>query len=110
MAEPNFFETWGKESPGTLQDFFAYAQGIQDHCGLDAKTFQLVYIAIQASRGGIGSVSGHAAFAKAAGATREEVIGAVLVTLMTNGINGVADALNAAVQGYDNAGGPPPGK
>ncbi|MDR0916110.1 MAG: carboxymuconolactone decarboxylase family protein [Oscillospiraceae bacterium] len=103
MAEVNFFEAWGKENPDTLKAFFEYAGVIQNKCGLDEKTFQLVYIAIQASRGGIGSVSGHSAFAKAAGATREEVIGAVLVTLMTSGINGVADALTAAIAGYDGA-------
>ncbi len=57
---------------------------------------------MQASRGAVGSVAGHAAFAKKAGATREEVRGAVLTTLML-GINGVADCLVAALQSYDNA-------
>jgi len=103
MAEANFFDVWGKENPDTMKAFFDYAGSIQKYCGLDEKTFQLCYIAIQASRGGIGSVGGHAGFAKAAGATREEVLGAVLVTLMTNGVNGVADALIAAINGYDNA-------
>ena len=39
---------------------------------------------------------------KKAGATRDEVKGAILVTLMTNGINGVADALALALDSYDN--------
>jgi 4-carboxymuconolactone decarboxylase len=103
MAEPNFFEVWGKENPDTMKAFFDYAGVIQNKCGLDEKTFQLCYIAIQTTRGGVGSVAGHAAFAKKAGATREEVIGAVLVSLMTSGINGVNDALAAAVSAYDNA-------
>ena len=112
MAEQpvNFFGLWAQNSPETQKAFFEYAGAIQKHCGLDEKTFQLCYIAIQATRGGIGSVQGHAAFAKAAGATREEVIGAVLISLMTSGINGVADALSAAIAGYDAPpmGGPPP--
>jgi AhpD family alkylhydroperoxidase len=50
---------------------------IEKFGGLDAKTFQLVYMALQASRGAVASVSAHAAFAKRAGATREEVRGAI---------------------------------
>jgi alkylhydroperoxidase/carboxymuconolactone decarboxylase family protein YurZ len=102
MAD-NFFETWGKESPETMNAFMDFAGAIQNNCGLDERTFQLCYIAIQATRGGIGSVAAHSGFAKKAGATRDEVIGAVLVSLMTSGINGVSDALQAAVGGYDNA-------
>lgn len=103
MGEVNFFEVWGKESPETMKAFFDFSGALQKEAGLDAKTFQLVYMAIQASRGAVGSVAGHAAFAKAAGATREEVRGVILTTLMAVGINGVADCLTAALQAYDNA-------
>ena len=102
MAEPNFFEVWGKESPGSLQSFMDFVHQLPTQTGLDEKTFQLIYIALQAQNGNAGSVAGHTGFAKKAGATREEVIGAVLTTLML-GINGVADCLTAAVQAYDNA-------
>ena len=103
MAEINFFELWGEESPDTMQAFMDFAGKIQKKCGLDEKTFQLVYMGIQASRGGVGSVAAHAGFAKKAGATKQEVLGAVLVSLMTSGINGVSDCLAAACQGYDSA-------
>ena len=102
MAEPNFFEVWGKESPETMQAFMSFADTLTAKGGLDAKTFQLVYIALQAQNGNVGSVTAHTGFAKKAGATREEVIGAVLTTLML-GVNGVADCLVAAAQAYDNA-------
>lgn len=102
MADVNFFEVWTKESPETLQAFMDFAGKIQNTGGLDEKTFQLIYIGIQASRGAVGSVAGHAAFAKKAGATREEVRGAVLTTLLV-GISGVADCLVAALEAYDNA-------
>lgn len=102
MAGPNFFEVWGKESPGSLQAFMDFAGKMKETCGLDEKTFQLIYIALQAQNGNVGSVAGHTGFAKKAGATREEVRGAVLTTLML-GINGVADCLTAALEAYDNA-------
>ena len=102
MAESNFFDVWGNESPETMKAFFDYAGALQTKGGLDEKTFQLIYIALQAQNGAVGSVAGHTAFAKKAGATREEVRGAVLTTLMF-GINGVADCLTAALQAYDNA-------
>ncbi|NLV50301.1 MAG: carboxymuconolactone decarboxylase family protein [Clostridiales bacterium] len=103
MAESNFFEVWGKESPETVKAFFDFAGTIQNKGGLDAKTFQLVYMGIQASRGAVDSVAAHAALAKKAGATREEVRGTILVTLMAVGINGVADCLAAAMESYDKA-------
>jgi AhpD family alkylhydroperoxidase len=102
MAEANFFDVWGKESPATMQAFMDFAQNLSGKTGLDEKTFQLIYIALQAQNGAVGSVAGHTGFAKKAGATREEVIGAVLTTLML-GVNGVADCLIAAVEAYDKA-------
>ncbi len=103
MAEKNFFEVWGKESPETMKVFMDFAGNLEKTCGLDAKTFQLVYLGLQASRGAIGSVAAHSGFAKAAGATREEVLGVIFTTMMVCGINGVADCLTVAVDGYDNA-------
>ena len=102
MAEKNFFEVWSKESPETMKGFMDFTGGLMKNSGLDEKTFQLIYMAIQASRGGLGSVAAHAGFAKKAGATRDEVKGAILLTLMTNGINGVSDALALALDSYDN--------
>ena len=102
MAEKNFFEVWGKESPETMKGFMDFTGNLMKTCGLDEKTFQLIYMAIQASRGGLGSVAALAGFAKRSGATRDEVKGAILLTLMTNGINGVYDALALALDSYDN--------
>jgi AhpD family alkylhydroperoxidase len=103
VADANFFQVWGKESPETMQGFMEFAGKIQKFGGLDDKTFQLVYIAIQVTRGAVSSVAAHTAFAKKSGATREEIRGAVLTSLMAVGINGVADCLVAAMEAYDNA-------
>jgi AhpD family alkylhydroperoxidase len=103
MAEKHFFQVLTEETPGINKAFFDLVGAIQKDSGLDEKTFQLVYIGIKAANGEIGSVVAHAGFAKKAGATREEVRGAVLVSLMTNGVTGIAACLSAALDAYDNA-------
>jgi len=103
MAEKSFFEVLTEEAPGVNKAFFDLAGAIEKDGGLDAKTFQLVYIAIKASIAEVGAVAAHAAFAKKAGATREEVRGAILVSLMTNGVAGVSSCLIQALEAYDKA-------
>ena len=103
MAEKNFMDILNEEAPDISKSFFALADNLRDNGGLDPKTFQLVYLGIKAAACQTGSVGAHAGFAKQAGATREEVLGAVLMSLMTNGVDGVAACIAAAVNGYDNA-------
>ena len=103
MAEKHFFEILKEEVPGVNKAFFDLAGTLQKDAGLDEKTFQLVYIAIKASVGELGAVVAHAGMAKKAGATREEVRGAVLITLMTHGVSGVSSCLAAALDAYDKA-------
>ena len=103
MAEKHFFEILTEETPGVNKAFFDLIAAIEKDGGLDAKTFQLVYIAIKAAVGEPGAVAAHAGFAKKVGATREEVRGAILVSLMTNGVTGIASCLGPALAAYDNA-------
>jgi alkylhydroperoxidase/carboxymuconolactone decarboxylase family protein YurZ len=103
MQEKNFFEVWEKESPETMKAFFGFAGALQEKGGLDPKTFQLVYIGMQVCKGNVDSVRAHTGFAKAAGATREEIIGVITTSMMEVGINGVSDCLVAALDAYDNA-------
>ena len=103
MAEKHFLEVLKEEAPAVSEAFFNLAGTLEKKGGLDAKTFQLVYIAIKASVGEVGAVCAHAAIAKKAGATREEVLGAVLITLMSNGVHGVQACLPAVLDAYDNA-------
>ena len=99
----NFFSVWEKESPETMKAFFAFAGAIQQHGGLDEKTFQLVYIGMQVCKGNVDSVRAHTGFAKKAGATRNEIIGVIATSMMEVGINGVSDCLEAALEAYDAA-------
>ena len=102
MSVLEFFDVLGKEAPETRKAFVDFTDRLQSTSKLDAKTFQLIYIALQAQNGAVGPVAGHVVLAKKAGATREEVMGAVLTTMML-GINGVANCLAIAMESYDNA-------
>ena len=102
-GQKHFIQIMEEECPSVKNAFFDMAGVIKDDAGLDEKTFQLIYTAIKAAAGEVGPVAAHAGMAKAAGATREEVRGAVLVSLMTNGVTGVVSCLAAALDSYDNA-------
>ena len=69
--------------------------------GLDAKTKQLVNIAIQTANRNPRGVMWHAAMAHGQGATRDEVIGAVALNLHLSGLATVLDGLPAALKGFD---------
>jgi len=101
MAEKSFMEVLKEETPDVSEAFFNMAKAIESGGGLDPKTFQLVYIAIKASNGETGAVATHTGYAKKAGATREEVRGAILVTMMTSGVSGIRACLIAALEAYD---------
>jgi alkylhydroperoxidase/carboxymuconolactone decarboxylase family protein YurZ len=49
------------------------------------------------------SIKFHAPMAKKLGATRDEVKDAVLLTLSTSGLSGVASCLPVALKAYDEA-------
>ena len=103
MAEKHFFDILAEEAPTVRKVFTDYAETIKKDGGLDEKTYQLIYIAIKASVGEPRAVAAHAAYAKKAGATREEVRGAVIATLMTHGVTGISSCLGVALEAYDEA-------
>jgi len=103
MAEKDFIQLFAEETPTVSKAFFGFADDLRDNGGLDEKTFQLIYLGIKAAGGETGSVVAHAAYAKKAGATRNEVRGAVMVSLMTNGVTGIASCLGPALESYDKA-------
>jgi AhpD family alkylhydroperoxidase len=101
-VEPkNFFQVLSEEAPDVNAAFFNLTHKLESNGGLDAKTFNLIYIGIQASRGEVASVVGHTMMAKQAGASREEIRDTILLTLMAIGINGVASCLVPALEAYD---------
>ena len=71
-------------------------RGLEGACALDPKTKSLAYVAVLAALGLKSGVPFHAAEAKRAGASRAEVISAILIGLPAGG-NGVIASLPAAV-------------
>ena len=89
-----------EEAPEVAQAFNGLIISLVGRKGLDQKTKQLIYIAMKAAMGDDAAVTAHIPMAKAAGATREEVIDAILMTLTVSGIRGVVHCLPEAVKQY----------
>jgi len=94
------FQTFIKDAPNHQQ---AWAQGIQQLSSanvLDLKSSALAYLAVMAAVNLHSGIPYHVREAKNAGASRDEVISAILIGLPAAG-NCVISALPAAVTEYD---------
>jgi alkylhydroperoxidase/carboxymuconolactone decarboxylase family protein YurZ len=60
------------------------------------------YASVKASQGGATAVAAHVPMAKQAGATWDEIKGAILLTLTVSGVLGVLACLSPAKQAYDD--------
>jgi AhpD family alkylhydroperoxidase len=94
-------ELFQKEAPEVAAAFNSLIMALVASKGLDQKTKQLIYIAMKAAMGDDMAVKAHVPMAKAAGATREEVIDAILMTLTVSGIRGIAHCLPEAVHQFE---------
>ena len=94
-------ELFQKEAPEVASAFNGLITSLVATKGLDTKTKQLIYIAMKAAMGDDTAVRAHIPMAKAAGATREEVIDAILMTLTVSGIRGVVHCLPEAVKQFE---------
>ncbi|MCE5325904.1 MAG: carboxymuconolactone decarboxylase family protein [Planctomycetaceae bacterium] len=94
------FKAFFSEAPAQAKAFMAMVQQCAAASALNAKTAELAYIAVLAAMGRTSGVPFHVQQAKAAGASRAEVISAVLVGLPAAGL-GVTAALPAALTAFD---------
>ena len=99
------FQAFLREAPGHAQAWMQAVQGLDRASALDKKTASLAYLAALAVLGLESGVPFHVGLAKAAGASRAEVISAILVGLPAAG-NIVTRSLPAALGAYDAT--PPP--
>lgn len=99
------FQAFLREAPGHAQAWMGAVQQLGQASALDKKTESLAYLAALAVLGLESGVPFHVGLAKTAGASRQEVISAILVGLPAAG-NIVTRSLPAALQAYDAA----PGK
>ena len=99
--QDNPMEVFRREAPEVAAAFNDLIMSLVGTKGLDTKTKQLIYIAMKASVGDDMAVKAHVPMAIQAGASREEVVDAILMTLTTSGIRGVVTCLPGAVRLFD---------
>lgn len=90
-----------QEAPEVARAFNQLVESLKQTNGLDAKTKQLVYIGIKSALGDPKAIYYHVAMAKESGASRSEILDAILITLTVSGLNGVATCLPVALAVYD---------
>lgn len=96
------FQTFMAEAPAHAQAWGAMVQGLAQASALDAKTSALAYLAVLAALRMEGGIPFHVQAAKRQGASRDEVISALLVGLPAAG-HAVTQMLPLALQAYDSA-------
>jgi alkylhydroperoxidase/carboxymuconolactone decarboxylase family protein YurZ len=96
----NAFQTFMKEAPQHAQAWGGMVQGLAQASALDSKTSALAYLAVLAVLRLESGIPFHVKVAKQQGATREEVISALLVGLPAAG-HCVTQVLPIALTAYD---------
>ena len=91
------FQLFLKESPKHAHAWMTAVRGLGEASALDTKTQTLAYLAVLAALRLESGVPFHVAHAKEVGASRDEVISAILVGLPAAG-NVVTQALPAAIR------------
>lgn len=100
--EQNPYQLFQNECPQIAASFNELVEAQKALKGLDSKTKQLINIAIQTANHNSRGVMMHAIMAKKEGASRAEVVGAVVLNLHHCGLTSVLECLPAAVEGFDN--------
>jgi alkylhydroperoxidase/carboxymuconolactone decarboxylase family protein YurZ len=96
----NAFQAFMTEAPQHQQAWGTMVRGLAKASALDGKTSALAYLAVLAALRLESGIPFHVQAAKRSGASREEVISAILVGLPAAG-HCVTQALPAAVAAYD---------
>jgi AhpD family alkylhydroperoxidase len=96
----NSFQIFLDQAPGHSQSWMSAVQGLDKASALDKKTGELAYLAVLAVQRLESGVPFHVQMAKLAGASREEVISAILVGLPAAGQT-VLQVLPSAIAAYD---------
>jgi alkylhydroperoxidase/carboxymuconolactone decarboxylase family protein YurZ len=94
------FQTFMREAPQHAQAWGSMVQSLASASALDRKTSALAYLAVLAALRLESGIPFHAQTARQAGASREEVISAILIGLPAAG-HGVTQCLPAALAAYD---------
>lgn len=96
----NAFQVFMQEAPKHAQAWANTVQGLGAASSLDKKTESLVYLAVLSVQGLESGIPFHVKIAKEAGASREEIVSAILLGLPAAG-NRVIGALPVALHAFD---------
>ena len=94
------YQAFMSEAPQHAQAWGGMVQGLAGASALDKKTAALAYLAVLAVQRLESGIPFHVHVAREAGASRDEVISAILVGLPAAGL-GVTQVLPAAIAAYD---------
>ena len=108
MEENPFFQ-FTREVPGVAAALDSLVREISALPGPDDRTRQLICIAINTAVGNSRGVYFHAVMAREAGASRGEVLSAVIQNLHLSGLSRVLESLPGALEGYEKGTFTPPG-
>jgi len=96
----NAFQTFLSEAPDHAQTWMTMVQGLAQASAMDKKAEELAYLAVLAALRMESGIPFHVHAAKRAGASRTEVISAILVGLPAAG-HSVTQVLPSAIAAYD---------
>ncbi len=94
------FLSFQKDTPDHARAWGELVVKLSQASALDAKTGQLAYLAVLAALGRTSGIPFHVRQAKESGATRDEVLSAILTGLPAAG-HAVTQSLPPAVEAYD---------
>ena len=97
----NAFKSFLTEAPDHAKTWGRMVQDLGKASALDPKTGELAYIAVLAALNRTSGIPFHVLSVKEAGATREEIISAILVGLPAAG-HVVTQSLPVALEAYDS--------
>jgi AhpD family alkylhydroperoxidase len=95
------YQAFMREAPGQAQAWGAMVQGLAQASALDEKTSALAYLAVLAVQRLESGIPFHVQVARRAGASRDEIVSAILVGMPAAGL-GVTRVLPAALAAYDS--------
>ena len=100
MSISNAFATFLHEAPAHAAAWMQAAKALDEASALEKKTEELAYIAVLAATGNSSGIPFHVKAARKHGASRAEVLSAVLLGLPAVG-NTVIAGLPVALEAYD---------
>jgi alkylhydroperoxidase/carboxymuconolactone decarboxylase family protein YurZ len=94
------FQVLFRETPEIMEAWMNVDQVLSEHSALDPKTAELAYLAVLAALGLERGIAFHATIAKQRGASRAEVLSAILVGLPVAGAR-VIECTTEALRSFD---------